>query len=367
MLTHIKIEKLFDVFDYDITFNDTGITILTGPNGYGKTTILKILDALSVDNYRFFKSLLFKEITLQFSDGDTFRLEKNNNELIAKPNLSPNSRRKYPNLLPLYFIREQRLLRPAINNGILGAAAAAAALSAPDSFRNTIEDYAKELRESIKDTLAMSSKENQKLDSSFPARLFDQEDGISEAAFKLRFDQVKSIQNELNKFGLYEVREDTHSSYKSENAKALSVYIADAEEKLAVFAELLRKLKVFTTILNERRFSFKRIIISREEGFTFKTTQDKPLALNDLSSGEQQEVVLLYELLFKVKPGTLVLIDEPELSLHVVWQMQFLDDLLDIIKLQKINVIVATHSPQIINNHWDLTVDLEENFRCSKI
>jgi predicted ATP-binding protein involved in virulence len=71
--------------------------------------------------------------------------------------------------------------------------------------------------------------------------------------------------------------------------------------------------------------------------------------------------------LFKVKPGTLVLIDEPELSLHVVWQTQFLDDLLKIIELQKINVIIATHSPQIINNRWDLTVDLEENFQCESI
>ena len=82
--------------------------------------------------------------------------------------------------------------------------------------------------------------------------------------------------------------------------------------------------------------------------------------MGDLSSGEQQEVVLLYELLFKVKAGTLVLIDEPELSLHVVWQKQFLDDLFKIIELQKITIVVATHSPQIINNHWDLTVDLEE-------
>jgi hypothetical protein len=32
------------------------------------------------------------------------------------------------------------------------------------------------------------------------------------------------------------------------------------------------------------------------------------------------------ELLFRVTPGSLILIDEPELSLHVVWQEQFLKD-----------------------------------------
>ena len=50
MLTSIKIEKLFDIFDYHIEFKKEGITILTGPNGYGKTTVLKILDALATQN-----------------------------------------------------------------------------------------------------------------------------------------------------------------------------------------------------------------------------------------------------------------------------------------------------------------------------
>ena len=69
---------------------------------------------------------------------------------------------------------------------------------------------------------------------------------------------------------------------------------------------------------------------------------------------------MLFELLFKVSPNTLVLIDEPEISLHVAWQKEFLNDLSKITELENIRVIVATHSPQIINEHWDLTVDLEE-------
>ncbi len=32
----IKITKLFNLFDYDIELKEEGITILTGPNGYGK-------------------------------------------------------------------------------------------------------------------------------------------------------------------------------------------------------------------------------------------------------------------------------------------------------------------------------------------
>ena len=44
MLKKIKLKKLFGRFDYNIKLNDNGITIITGPNGYGKSTILTILD-----------------------------------------------------------------------------------------------------------------------------------------------------------------------------------------------------------------------------------------------------------------------------------------------------------------------------------
>ena len=87
------------------------------------------------------------------------------------------------------------------------------------------------------------------------------------------------------------------------------------------------------------------------------------MLLTQLSSGEQHEVVLLFELIFKAKDNVLVLIDEPELSLHIAWQKTFLSDLQKIIKLQNISVILATHSPQIINSNWDLVVDLEKGVR----
>lgn len=44
MLKAIKLKKLFGRFNYDIELKDEGITIITGPNGYGKSTVLTILD-----------------------------------------------------------------------------------------------------------------------------------------------------------------------------------------------------------------------------------------------------------------------------------------------------------------------------------
>ena len=37
----IKFTKLFDIFNYDIILCENGMSIITGPNGFGKSTIIK--------------------------------------------------------------------------------------------------------------------------------------------------------------------------------------------------------------------------------------------------------------------------------------------------------------------------------------
>ena len=68
---------------------------------------------------------------------------------------------------------------------------------------------------------------------------------------------------------------------------------------------------------------------------------------------------LLFELLFETKPNSLILVDEPELSLHVAWQREMLKDLQDMADLSDFRAILATHSPQIIGERWDLTIELK--------
>jgi predicted ATP-binding protein involved in virulence len=145
----------------------------------------------------------------------------------------------------------------------------------------------------------------------------------------------------------------------------LSVYVDDVEKKLSVFNEIASKIELLREIINNKfAYSYKQMDFSKERGFIFKTLNKsslntETLSPTDLSSGEQHELVLLYELLFKVQPSSLVLIDEPELSLHVGWQTQFLKDLQEITKLADLDILMATHSPDIIQDRWDLTVELK--------
>ncbi len=54
-----------------------------------------------------------------------------------------------------------------------------------------------------------------------------------------------------------------------------------------------------------------------------------------------------------------VLIDEPELSLHISWQNKFIKDLQSINSMNGVTVIIATHSPDIRDENWDLKVELK--------
>jgi predicted ATP-binding protein involved in virulence len=137
----------------------------------------------------------------------------------------------------------------------------------------------------------------------------------------------------------------------------LAVYARDAQKKLSVFDDVFTKIDLFKKIVNAR-FLHKSITVGAS-GFGFETSSGSQLEPVLLSSGEQHELVILYELLFRVRENSIILIDEPEISLHVVWQHEFLKDLGQIAALSQFHALVATHSPQIISDRWDLTVELK--------
>ncbi len=84
------------------------------------------------------------------------------------------------------------------------------------------------------------------------------------------------------------------------------------------------------------------------------------MPLDSLSSGEQHQIVLLFDLIFSGDHGhRLYLIDEPELSLHVSWQEQFASDLELISALNGGSFLLATHSPVIVNENWDAMVSFQ--------
>lgn len=186
---------------------------------------------------------------------------------------------------------------------------------------------------------------------------------FAEDELKEKLSQLRTKNERLNKHNLLTTDFNVISEIEKiaeEDIRILSLYVEDNNEKLSAYDDILSRIELFTDILNNKGLAFKAVEIDPKKGFIFKNKSNKELKLTQLSSGEQHEVVLLYELIFKAKDNDLVLIDEPEISLHIAWQKDFLSDLKRIIDLQNVMVVIATHSPQIIDNNWDLAIDLEE-------
>ena len=137
----------------------------------------------------------------------------------------------------------------------------------------------------------------------------------------------------------------------------MTLYVEDVERKLRVLEDLASRLRLLLDSVNGK-FWNKRMRLDEEKRLAAENQGSQRLPLDSLSSGEQHELVLHYDLLFRVPSNTVVLIDEPELSLHVGWQKKFLSDLTAIVELSGLDAVVATHSPFIVGDRDDLMAGL---------
>jgi predicted ATP-binding protein involved in virulence len=442
----ITVKDLFGIFNHEIPLNTQDhITIVHGPNGYGKTKILSMVNDLFNANYIMLTTVPFRELLVDFDDGSTlsvqsaareldqeieefeiglsndvlndisFRYKHKNKRSWTKPYTPPLSiRERFPmryfdreiekigpslwlhlptgerltreelyrfsdrhrylefvtkkepewlseinNSINVYFIETQRLFNIPSERKSRESKE-----SKEKSSIQTVMNYSKELADRIKTKLADYGTISQSKDRTFPFRLVGEskltELKVEEIETKIR--ELEEKRSRIESTGLLDEEERIDfSSLRNtidENKKVLSIYIRDVEEKLRVFDDLTSKIDLLRKII-KKKFLYKELKISKQEGFVFETSNHKKISPTSLSSGEQHELVLFYQLLFDVKPNSLILIDEPEISLHVKWQTEFIDDLQEIIKIAGFDTLIATHSPQIINRRWRLTVALK--------
>jgi predicted ATP-binding protein involved in virulence len=440
-IKRFQVKNLFGTFDHAINLNlEDRITIIHGPNGFGKTVLLQMLQNLFQSHFSKFRRIPFSEFTVSFENGDELIVRKKPVNGPSREVKSPTVHfwlrregktlenyalqprvgaedlpfplrmleREIPELdqiddqhwlhgptgniltlddvfdlyedrvpitslkrdLPLWITRlpaevDTRLIEA---NRLFTFVSPGPFLSRRSGrgLKPAVSLYSEDLASLIQAKQSEYGKRSQQLDSSFPARVLkpDRKLSLDLGELKRRLEDLENKRQRIISAGLL-AREESHyavegrSLHVDETTKnILSLYVQDVDEKLSVFDELTEKIELLKKILNER-FAYKKLEVDIKSGFRFMTRHGRLLQPTDLSSGEQHELVLLYELLFKTRENALILIDEPELSLHVAWQVQFLSDLAAVAKLSSFDVLLATHSPQIINDRWDLTVELK--------
>lgn len=271
--------------------------------------------------------------------------------------------------IPVRFVETQRLL-PARKADLPRRHLQMGRVRRLRNATSSANSYALQLSSRIKQVLAQYADLSQKRDQTFPTRLLakswandprGQNATQSEADLSKAIYELEEKRNRLKAAGLLmqddqklQVPEKIEPSLQT----ALSLYLMDVAEKLEVFDDLLQRIELLKLLLDEH-FHHKKTITTRDEGLKFISEDGQMLSPSSLSSGEQHILVMLYELFFVDKPNSLILIDEPEISLHVEWQLSFLNDLQRIASIASHDILIATHSPQIINERWDLTVPLK--------
>lgn len=450
-VTEIAVKGLFGTFNHNIPLTHADrVTLIHGPNGLGKTMMLKMIAALIDGRTQIFERVPFEEFVVCLDDGKTITVrhqdgmpvddgkrrlrldisvtDRNGNSLQPpEDEVLPEVPRQVLDVIdrvvPSPFRRTGSGWRDEVGkfyslDEILGRFPKAAE-SLPGKYRSSafasafkgleaffvettrlnaekanvhrspnrhlyvypddtdlpgddsqnqyglrVEQYSLDIVQRIKSALADYAKHSQESDRTFPERLVrfvrDRDNAHEPRKILDQMVKLESKRQRLISLGFLDsesgLRDLTEEDVKRA-PEALTIYVGDVQQKLAVFDDLSQRVGKLIDIVNER-FRYKSLTLHRDQGFRLRTKAGEPIQLEDLSSGEQHELVVLYELLFRAPRNGLVLVDEPEISLHVAWQSRFLTDLMEILQLTGSYGIVATHSPVIIGTRWDLTQEL---------
>lgn len=438
-IAHVEVRGLFGLYDHNFRLNlMERVTIIHGPNGVGKTVLLRMIASLFDGRYMEVTRVPFSAFEVSLDDGTGIRilpalrlLENTDTEVssglvvyllrdleivdqfefdgrsVGSPRLArqvaaempwldrvagdawydeithqtisapqvvatygdrlpPSMRRdilKEPDWLEAFrrkvsvlLIETQRLIK-------LPAPEQQRAVQRVRSYVPTVESYAEALRDRIRATLAQYANQSQALDQTFPHRFLAEQTALDTPELKSQWQALEERRARLRSIGLVAdnvsmpLDLDALDKLKTYERAVMSLYIDDTGSKFDLLGDIADRITLLLEIVN-RKFRHKQIGVTRDEGLVAVGDNGQRLGLNGLSSGEQHELVLIYDLLFTVVPNSLVMIDEPELSLHVVWQKAFLSDLLSIVKTTDFDVLLATHSPFIVGDKTDLMVPL---------
>ena len=232
-----------------------------------------------------------------------------------------------------------------------------------------VEECSEELRNNVKNILSEYANTSQKLDEQFPSKILKaikQHEQFSGVVLKDNIQRIDELRKKHVKAGVLEENNDKFldinvnpESLDDSTAAILTVYYQDMKIKLDSLNSISDRIVLFKNMMANKFGANKEISISKDNGIiVLQKPSNKNVELRFLSSGEQQELVLLYKLIFKGEKEKIILIDEPEISLNVSWQREFLDDMKKIVEMNGFSILIATHSPQIINDNWDLVESL---------
>lgn len=340
-LTSASVFGLINSFDYSIDINTDGITFVHSTNGAGKSAFLKLLFSILHGDLDAAESIPYRRLTVGFDNDSTLIVDKKSEGLhiqIQKNELEEEvSLEELESMKPAVYIPADRLIVKKRDGRLVYAL---------DAYSKELEDW------------FLSAKDEAAIDITNTDKGIDLGDDEIEHNLRDLKSKVDFMFNSGLRINLpvglrmppsrYDINKN-HDNYLK-LTHALERYVHNnyqLAESLDVFRDVVNSFYTNKVL----RISNGRIYIDLRDGTT--------LPLDSLSSGEKHILIMFYRLLFQAEPGSLVVFDEPEISLHVSWQQRLGPLLNDICRLRDLQILIATHSPQVIHDMWDLANELK--------
>lgn len=341
MLKSISIYKLFNEYDYDLILEGEYISFIHSQNGFGKSTLMRLIYNLFEGNLEKVLNTPFQRLDLCFDDDTCLIVENEDNNLLIQMQKNEVEEEltsdDLKNILKVTYIDPERVT-----------------IVTPEGLKPSLEAYMMELTEKIKSAvrdniLSVPLVEDKK-------KYNDSELEFWSKDLKAKLDFIKRARFEPEMPSGYRFPPTRFEII--ENKKDYEDLAFSLDDYINRHYCLAESVIVYMDVVNSI-FLNKNIYVNEKGIMNIQMDNGTLLSMENLSSGEKQILILFYRLLFHADPNSLVIIDEPEISLHVSWQQQLGKIFIDIAKLRSLRIIISTHSPTVIHDNWDLAIELK--------
>ena len=225
-----------------------------------------------------------------------------------------------------------------------------------------------------------------------------QQQTVSSLLYNQEFDKLVANKSELKKIDLQKLSKDLYAAFSElgikDKTNNIEVHIEHIGKSIARLQEqgfsnvddvlalplIYRTNHIINSLTNSEEEK-KQITKSRQEffkilqqfmigksfhydnksgEFSFSLDEDtfNSFPWSNLSSGEKQLLIQFLEVLLQESKSVIFIADEPEISLHVKWQENLLSAIRGL--NENAQLIIATHSPDIVADFGDKVIDMEE-------
>jgi len=154
----------------------------------------------------------------------------------------------------------------------------------------------------------------------------------------------------LNMEEIARIVRDANEATKAILLPVTKPYVDGIKARFDALEEIKNLINTFIHNMNDFYID-KHVDFDLTEGLRIFSDRGQKLPPSILSSGEKQLLLLFCHTIVASEKSSIVIIDEPEISLNVTWQRNLIRALLDCVGRGNFQLLLATHSVELLTQY----------------